>query len=242
MALTDGILGCWSPGVKGSGYLLPDLSSRGNHGALTGMTAADWVPSPVRGRHQTCVQGDASNNLITTALRLPISNMSYGGWINPTALLGFPNNRPFGEADSSGGLSGSSLLIEQTGAYVVCRGGTATDISARTASANPLRTWCLYVVVLGNRPELYKNGVLIGSSSGTTIASRNIGFRVLADDQVNLGLGWNGLVGEICVWNRPLSQPENQKLLKGKIISLLLLNHHYYHLLRLVTRSRFKSS
>lgn len=206
MALTDGLIGCWSPGVKGSGYLLPDLSTRRNHGTLSGMTAADWVPSAVRGQHQTCVQGDANNNVITTALRLPTSSMSYGGWINPTALIGFPNNRPFGEADSGGG-SGSSLLIEATGAYAVFRGGTATDINARTASANPLETWALYVVVLGTRPELYKNGLLIGSSSGTTIASRNNGFRICVDD-TNLSLGFNGLFGEVCVWNRPILQSE----------------------------------
>ena len=207
MALTDGLIGCWSPGVKGSGYLLPDLSTRRNHGTLSGMTAADWVPSAVRGQHQTCVQGDANDNVITTALRLPTSSMSYGGWINPTVLTGFPNNRPFGEADAGGGAAGSSLLIEATGAYAVFRGGTATDINARTASANPLRTWSLYVVVLGSRPELYKDSVLIGSSSGTTIASWNNGFRILADAN-SINFGWNGLVGEVCVWNRPILQSE----------------------------------
>ena len=193
--------------MRGSGYLLPDLSGRRNHGALSGMTAADWVPSAVRGQHQTCVQGDASNNVITTALRLPTSSMSYGGWINPTALGVFPRNRPFGEADATGGASGSSLLIEAAGAYVALRGGSATDINARSASANPLGTWALYVVVLGTRPELYKNGLLIGSSSGTTIAPRNSGFRICVDD-TDLSFGFNGLLGEVCVWNRPILQPE----------------------------------
>jgi hypothetical protein len=55
---------------------------------------------------------------------------------------------------------------------------------------------------------LYKNGVLLASATGTTIASYNQGFRILNDDSASPTFGVNGLVGEVCVWNRPLGSAE----------------------------------
>ena len=44
-SLKQGLVGCWIPSISGSGLLLPDLSGRGNNGALTNMDASDWVSS-----------------------------------------------------------------------------------------------------------------------------------------------------------------------------------------------------
>ena len=133
--------------------------------------------------------------------------MSYGGWVlgrNLTAAIA--RDRPFGEADSGSGGTGSSLLLRTTGPYVVMRGGTGTDINASSTVSNDL--WYLFVVTLGARPEVYQNGALVGSSTGTTLGSRNVGFQIMVDDIVNPTNGINGLVGEVCVWNRALTQPE----------------------------------
>lgn len=207
MSLTDGIVGCWSPSVRGSGYLLPDLSGRGNHGTLTNMTTSDWQAANAPGLSGVTVNGDANNNRIATALRLPTANMSYGGWVRPRNLTSaIARDRPFGEADSQSGGTGTSVLLRTTGPYVVLRGGTGMDINASSIMGNGI--WYLVVVVLASRPEVYQNGVLVGSSTGTTIASRNIGFQILVDDNTNLTNGIDGLVGEVCVWRRPLAQSE----------------------------------
>jgi len=42
-SLKQGLVGCWIPSVSGSGFLLPDLSGRGNNGTLTNMASDDWV-------------------------------------------------------------------------------------------------------------------------------------------------------------------------------------------------------
>lgn len=206
MPLLDGIIGCWSPSIRGSGYLLPDLV-RGNHGTLNNMTISDWQAANAPGLSGNMVNGDATNNRIATALRLPTANMSYGGWVRPRNLTAtIAKDRPFGEADSQSGATGTSVLLRTTGPYVVVRGGTGTDINASSTMANGI--WYLVVVVLGSRPEVYQNGVLVGSSTGTTIASRNVGFQILVDDTLNLTNGIDGLVGEVCVWNRPLAHAE----------------------------------
>lgn len=44
-SLKQGLVGCWIPSVSGSGFLLPDLSGRGNNGTLTNMASDDWVSS-----------------------------------------------------------------------------------------------------------------------------------------------------------------------------------------------------
>jgi hypothetical protein len=65
VSLTDGIIGCWSPSVLGSGYLLPDLSGRGNHGVLTNMDAGtDWPGAAVRGSHGRVLDYDGTNDYI----------------------------------------------------------------------------------------------------------------------------------------------------------------------------------
>lgn len=46
MALTDGVASCYSPGIKGSGYLLSDLGPRRNNATLLNMDSTDWVGAP----------------------------------------------------------------------------------------------------------------------------------------------------------------------------------------------------
>ena len=71
MSLTDGIIGCWSPSVRGSGYLLPDLSGRGNHGVLTNMDAGtDWPGAAVCGLHGRVLDFDGNNDYTDCGLRL----------------------------------------------------------------------------------------------------------------------------------------------------------------------------
>lgn len=59
-SLKQGLVGCWIPSVSGSGLLLPDLSGRGNNGALTGMDASDWVSS----QYGRALDFDGSNDWV----------------------------------------------------------------------------------------------------------------------------------------------------------------------------------
>jgi len=207
MSLTRNIIGCWSPSLGASGYLLRDVSGLNNHGTLTNMDpGTDWVASTAG----IALNGDAVNNMVVTALRLPTQNMSYCGWVNVRVFSGFPGNRPFGEADSANGLSGTTVILRSTGPFCAFRGGTATDING--SSTITAGVWYHFAVVLGSRPEVWQNGQLVAFSTGTTIASRNVGFRILSDDVVNNNFGINGLVNDVVVYNRAITGPEIAEL------------------------------
>lgn len=84
MSLTDGIIGCWSPSVRGSGYLLPDLSGRGNHGTLTNMDIATaWELAAVRGVAGRTNRHDGTNDYITGSPRaiIGLGDQSWCAWV-----------------------------------------------------------------------------------------------------------------------------------------------------------------
>ena len=85
MSLTDGIVGCWSPSIRGSGYLLPDLSGRGNHGTLTNMDAGtDWPGATVRGVSGRVLDFDGTNDYTDCGSRLNTAcdgNVTVSMWV-----------------------------------------------------------------------------------------------------------------------------------------------------------------
>ena len=89
MALLDNIIGCWSPSVRGSGYLLPDLAGGGNHCVLTNMTADDWVPVSLAGASGKALDFDGVNDVAACAkpsqrlLMTPTTPWTVSAWLNP---------------------------------------------------------------------------------------------------------------------------------------------------------------
>ena len=87
MPLLDGIIGCWSPSIRGSGYLLPDLSGRGNHGTLTNMDAGtDWPGAAVRGVHGRVLDFDGTNDFADFGTRIDLGGakfVSFSAWLKP---------------------------------------------------------------------------------------------------------------------------------------------------------------
>lgn len=67
MALSDGLVGYWSPWLGSSGYRLLDRA-RSNHGTLTNMDAGtDWVGSTIRGRSGYALDFDGANDHAATS-------------------------------------------------------------------------------------------------------------------------------------------------------------------------------
>ena len=85
MPLLDGIIGCWSPSVRGSGYLLPDLSGRGNHGTLTNIDAGTgWPGATVRGVHGRVLDYDGTNDYTDCGSRMNTAcdgNVTVSMWL-----------------------------------------------------------------------------------------------------------------------------------------------------------------
>jgi hypothetical protein len=209
MSLTDGLIGAWCPSLGPSGYTLLDRSGRGNHGTLTNMDAAtDWVGGP----GGWVIDGDGSNDRVHTALRLPTSGMTYCGWVLIRSFKSGFINRPFGEADNAVGTAGSSIILNAGGPYVAMRGGSARDINASSAAATSTNQWYHWAVTLSDAPRVWRNGILIATGTGSTIASWNKGFKILADDDAGGSTTINGQVSDVGVWNRALTQNEISQL------------------------------
>ena len=207
--LLTGLVGAWCPSLGPSGYTLLDRSGRRNHGTLTNMDpASDWVGTS----GGWVLDSDGVNDRVHTQLRLPTANMTYAGWVMIRAFKGGYLDRPFGEADNAVGTKGSSLILTAGGPYVALRGGTAGDINATSAAATSTSVWYHWTVTLGDAPRVWQNGRLVATGTGTTIASWDKGFKILADDDAGNSTTINGQVSDVAVWNRALPQPEIQRL------------------------------
>lgn len=89
MALSDGLVGYWSPWLGSSGYRLLDRTGRGNHGTLTNMDAGtDWVGATVQGRSGFSLDYDGINDYVVTTYK--ITKL-------PLTLLCFCNARTGGQ-------------------------------------------------------------------------------------------------------------------------------------------------
>jgi hypothetical protein len=200
MAITDGIVGCWSPSLGASGYRLLDRSGRGNHGTLTNMDAGtDWVGTSAG----LSLDFDGTNDRVVTALSVPTSRMSFSGW-GRLRTYNSLNRRICGDADSVGGSKGTDFIFGSSQYYWVLRGGTAADVSITTTV--PLATWVHFCCSLGDAPRMYINGSLAATGTGTTFAANSGQWKIGSDD--GDASSFDGQIGECCVWSRALTAAE----------------------------------
>jgi len=83
-SLKHGLVGCWIPSVSGSGFLLPDLSGRGNNGVLTNMASDDWVSS----QYGRALDFDGVDDFVpTTAPGVTTVNRSVSVWFRSSVNL-----------------------------------------------------------------------------------------------------------------------------------------------------------
>ena len=202
MALTDGIIGCWSPSIRGSGYTLPDLA-RGNHGTLTNMDAATaWEPAAVRGVHARTNRHDGTNDYVTGSPRaiIGLGDQSWCAWVlvrSGYGVLAHSNWTP-GMLWYVGNVN---VLFNQ-GIYFANSATAAVGATMMTYNAWNHVGWCRR----GTNLDIYFNGrldVTRTSNTGPTFANT---------------LDWGGYagstewlpgsIGERAVFNRALTAAE----------------------------------
>jgi hypothetical protein len=202
MALTDGIIGCWSPSLGASGYRLLDRSGRGNHGVLTNMDAGtDWVGTSAG----LALDYDGSNDHVRMSRSLQFlgDKMSVSVWVT---------FRTVGNAVivNQGSTTNQFLLLHQAGWRV--RGSSSTEyIFGTTATANRI----IHVAFVANGTSVtgYLDGV--PQSAGTISAiSANLDTNLEFGSYVPFGGGFylNGFLGEIAIYSRPLTAAEIRDL------------------------------
>lgn len=204
MSLTDGIIDCWSPSVRGSGYLLPDLSGRGNHGVLTNMDAGtDWPAAAVRGVSGRANRHDGTNDYITGSPRgiIGLGDQSWCAWVLLRSGYGVlaHSNWPSGMLWYAGNVG--TAVINQ-GVYLASSATAAVGVTTMTYNVWHHVGWCRR----GTSLDIYLNGrldVTRASNTGPTFAN-TLDWGGYAGSSEWLP----GSIGERAVFNRALTAGE----------------------------------
>nr|AHN98026.1 Glucose/sorbosone dehydrogenase [uncultured bacterium lac193] len=191
---------------EGSGTVLTDVSGRGHPGTISGAT---WAAT---GRYGRALSFDGVNDWITIADAAELdltSGMTLEAWVNPASSGGartvlFKEMTAahayllYSDAASAGGRPTTS--VRQAGA----------NVSASGSAAVGLNTWThLAATYDGATLRLYVNGTAVGSTAltgplDTTTGPLRIGGNAIRSEW------FTGLIDEIRVYNRALTQSEIQ--------------------------------
>jgi len=190
---------------EGSGTVAADTSGNGNAGTLGGPS---WAGA---GRFGTALSFDGVNDWVTVndAVSLDLTNaMTVEGWVFPLALKGSWKAVMVkeGAGTLAYGLYANASANRPSGRIVV--NGVSSD--ARGSGSLVLNAWSHVAATYnGSTLRLYVNGTEVGNrtvsgSMSPTTSPLRIGGNSLAQEW------FNGLIDEVRVYNRALTQPQIQ--------------------------------
>lgn len=217
MALTDNLIGLWTPSAGPTGYTLIDRSGRNNHGTLTNMTASDWAGSVVRGVAGWSLNFDGTDNVVNIGgsqvyakLGTPFTasiwfyTRAFSNTYPVLLALRSDSGQPYEIGISSGGPTYLGVLVGANATWVGLNSGTSTTTF--------VDRWCHLIVTYngGTRSTAANFSVMLNGLPLTMSASGFLG--VLANNST-IGLNTNnyrhsGLIGETAVAERVWSQSE----------------------------------
>jgi hypothetical protein len=219
MALTDGIVGCWSPSLGASGYRLLDRSGRGNHGTLTNMDAGtDWVGTSVG----LSLDFDATDDVVSIpGSQVYIADgkpMTVAIWFyNRSFSSQYPKLMMLRSDDASGSAweIGYSNQVNYLG-VLIGTGDSYARLKSDTAAASLTGSWQHVVATYsgGSRSAsgsfaVYLNGTAL-TMSGASAFSPTTNATSIALSVANNR--HNGQIGECAIFNRPLAAAEIRDL------------------------------
>ena len=203
MALTDNIVGCWSPSVRGSGLLLPELVNSA-HATLTNFDQSTaWEPASVRGVSGRTNRHDGSNDFATGSPRtiIGLGDMTFTAWVLVRSGYGVlcHSNWSAGMLWYAGNVG--AAVVNQ-GIYFANSATAAVGVASMTYNIWHHIGWCRR----GTSLDIYLNGrldVTRTSNTGPTFAN------TLDWGGYSGGSEWlPGSIGERAIWRRALTAPE----------------------------------
>jgi hypothetical protein len=186
---------------EGSGTTTGDASGNGNAGTLSGTT---WSTTGKFGKAMNF--GGSGLVTVNDSASLHLSSaMTVEAWVNPATLSGWMNliYKPASSSVISFVLQGCTSPSQ-----LPSLGGSFSTSNLTAPSPLPLNTWSHVAGTYdGATMKFYVNGILVGSraQSGALAASTlplNIG------GNTDFGEYWSGLMDEVRIYNRALSQNE----------------------------------
>jgi hypothetical protein len=186
---------------EGSGSIVADASGNGNSGTISGAT---WSSSGRFGKALSFGPGALVSVNDAASLDLT-SGMTLEAWVYPTSLSGWMN--VIYKPDN-----GSSICYVLQGCtpsgQVPSLWGAFSSSSLSGPSALPLNTWShLAGTYDGSTMNFYVNGLLVGSRPQTgPITTSSVALTI--GGNTAYGENWSGLIDEVRIYNRALSQSE----------------------------------
>jgi hypothetical protein len=216
-SLTSGLVGYWSfNGPDIAGDIAYDRSGQGNNGTLTN------GPTGIRGKIGQALDFDGVDDGVDVSSGGPPSNFvspsegTLSAWIKPNAtqqdaaqvaqdpmIIG-------NDLNSGGGFLG--IYIDPSNiSFYHYDGSTDTVTTAWTPD-----TWIHVVWVhAGGNLYGYRNGVLVGSTASGNTENLSLGTMTVGGTLNDLGgYEFNGVIDDVIIYNRALSQDEIKRLYK----------------------------
>jgi hypothetical protein len=227
--LKVGLIGHWMGGRSGLGTR--DLSGYGNHGAFIG--APKWTMSNASQRD--AIQTAAGTDQIrcgTAAIATDLTTLSISAWVLTTSTTNEQQIVTKLTATASAGW-----------VFVIDAGGALSWFASTSATANALSTtqtlvtgawyhvgYTQVAMLAGNNSILYINGApqaLASQSSPNGVyasdATANLAFA--GRDLDTLGLV--GIIDDVRIWNRTLSQAEMARLANVQTPIVTAMGHRH---------------
>jgi glucose/arabinose dehydrogenase/fibronectin type 3 domain-containing protein len=206
-----GLVGAWAFG-EGSGTTTADASGNENVGTLTG---ASWT---TQGRYGNALSFNGAGNLVRVASSASLnvtSAMTLSAWIRPTAnqsgwrtILQRQPDAYFLNASNSAG-----PLRPAGGATL---GGNTQYLSGPTA--NPVNAWSHVALTYdGAALKLYVNGTQVATKAATGAIQTTTNPLWIGGNQP-YGEYFNGIIDEVRVYDRALTQPDIQADMNTSIV------------------------
>ena len=203
----EGLAGAWCPSVTGpTGLNLYNLQGRNINGTLTNMDApTDWV----RSQGLYALDFDGTNDFISLGSRAGDLTETIPFTVSAWALARTTgSNRGLLSRDASSPYALSIRFNFGSTLNVLCDG---VEITGPTITTD---VWFHSVFTFATSlRRIYLNGVQsVESTASYTITANNDELRIGTDFNAASDRVWDGLIGEITIWNRALTAGEIQQL------------------------------
>ncbi len=201
----DPALVAWWPFDEGTGTVAADLSGNGNDGDIQG--GATWVPGVL----DMALEFNGSNAFVD-APHIPFDDQSFtiAMWINPGQTTS--DHIFFSQTQSSS--TNLSMHFRCIGGGTIRFGFYSNDLDS-PGGVLEVGNWyhvALWYDFADQNRRIYLNGEMIAEASATpykgTTGNTHIG-------QWNGGEFWNGMIDDVQVYHKPLSDGEVVKIMSG---------------------------
>lgn len=203
MSITRGIVGCWSPSLGASGYLLRDVRGSGNHLTLTNMDAANWRATELG--LSLNFDDPAVEKIATLGSQLPgvagQAEITVSMWAKRNAANAIAN---IGQAISGGSywnivpFSDGNVYFQISPNFYTIADNTTT-----------WRFWCM--TLRGSTITGYQDGLQVASGTGpASLPTVNTNFVI--GSYPPFGTKGNSTISECAVWTRALAAAEIAEL------------------------------